>query len=329
MTEIDADPPQAPAPALCIGEAMVLLASADASLRIADAVDLHVAGAESNVAISLAQLGARVEWFGRLGADPFGRRILDALAARGVEAAVAPEHGARTGIYFKDSAGGGTQVLYYRDGSAASRMGPDDLAALRVPERRVCHLTGITPALSASCAALVDAILDTPGATVSFDVNYRPGLWSVDDAAPALLAAARRAGILFVGRDEAAVLWGTQDADDVRALLPEPAVLVVKDADIGATCWIGDDRVHVPAPAVDVVEPVGAGDAFAAGFLSEHLAGSDPATCLRTGHVMAARALRHRGDTPPTVPAERIRELARLDDDAWARLRFADAETLP
>src|SRR5690606_28028065 len=92
----------------------------------------------------------------------------------------------------------------------------------------------------------------------AFDVNYRPTLWPAATAAAALQPIAGRADILFVGLDEAKVLWGTNTADDVRDLFPDVARLVVKDADVGATEYDAGGCAFAPSPVVDVVETVGA-----------------------------------------------------------------------
>jgi 2-dehydro-3-deoxygluconokinase len=288
--------------------------TADARLRV------DAGGAESNVACGLARLGHRAAWLGRVGDDPLGRIVTGAVAAHGVDTgAVEIDPERPTGLYLKDPRPEGTGVHYYRAGSAASAMGPGLAGAAVVGRARLLHLSGITPALSASCAALVDRLLDrSPGRPpVSFDVNHRPALWPAEAAARALLPLARRADVVLVGRDEAEALWGTAAPDDVRALLPEVGCLVVKDADIGATCYEGGDRTFVPALPVDVAEPVGAGDAFAAGFLSGLLEGRPPRDRLRLGHITAAATLRSTADvgTPPPRPD---REELLAADHAWA-----------
>src|SRR5699024_5220924 len=127
---------------------------------------------------------------------------------------------APTGVYFKDP---GVGVHYYRSHSAAALMGPEILTGLPLGPHQVLHLSGITPALSASCAHLIDAAMDyahEAGATVSFDVNYRHALWPVEVGAPVLRALSRRADIVFVGLDEAHTLWGCQTPTEVRDLFP-------------------------------------------------------------------------------------------------------------
>ncbi|MGH8792202.1 MAG: sugar kinase, partial [Stackebrandtia sp.] len=227
------------------------------------------------------------------------------------EAEVDPR--APTGLYVKDPYG--RAVHYYRRGSAASFMGRDMLTGLS--GARVLHLSGITAALSDSCADLMrHALVDRPHpAVVSFDVNYRAGLWSAADAAPVLAELANAADLVFVGRDEAEVLWGTVIADKIRAVLSQPRTLIVKDGGVGATAYVADHaRVFAPAPPVDIVEPVGAGDAFAAGYLYGLLRDAPMAARLRLGHLVAGCAMRSAGDvgTPPS-PAE-ISQALNSDD---------------
>lgn len=290
---------------LCVGESMVLVTPVDPTpLEVAEHFTLHVGGAESTVALYLAERGHRSAWLSQVGADPLGRRMLAAVARHGVDtSAVRVVDDAPTGVYFKDPGPESTQVYYYRAGSAASRMGPANLDGLDWSATRLVHVSGITAGLSASCRALLDAVLAEArdrGVLVSFDVNYRPGLWPVDAAGPVLLELARRADVVFVGRDEAERLWGAPDAGAVAKLLDAPVRLVVKDGAVGATeIAPAAEPVFVPAHVVDVVEVVGAGDAFAAGYLSELLRGSDAAGRLRAGHDLAARSLSSTHDYLP------------------------------
>jgi 2-dehydro-3-deoxygluconokinase len=200
-------------------------------------------------------------------------------------------------VFFKDP-GERTTVYYYRAGSAASRLGPELLPALS----GVVHLSGITPALSSSCADLVEQVLASP-LTTSFDVNHRPGLWSAAEAAPVLRLLANQADVVFVGLDEARTLWGAATPDDVRALLPAPGVLVVKDGAVGAYSFGPAGPAFVPAPVVEVVEPVGAGDAYAAGYLYGLLRDLPETDRLRLGHLVAGAALRVTGDVGDLPPA--------------------------
>jgi Entner-Doudoroff aldolase len=171
-----------------------------------------------------------------LGDDVLGYRLRRSIADQGVDTRwVSCDPNAPTGVYFKDPGHG---VFYYRRGSAASRMDPATVAGVPLEDAAMVHLSGITPALSQSCADLVDKVFErvaASAASLSFDVNYRPSLWPEGAAAPTLRALANRADIIFVGLDEAQSLWGCTTAQDVRTVLPDPGRLIVKDSDVGAT----------------------------------------------------------------------------------------------
>ena len=287
---------------ITLGETMALVTPAHAEpLRAAREVRLLIGGAESNVAMHAAQLGVPTAWVSALGDDALGVRVRDEVAGRGVDTRwVTMDPGAPTGVYFKDPGHG---VLYYRRGSAAARMSPASVAGVPLEDAEVVHISGITPALSASCAALIDAVIDRVAAgpgILAFDVNHRAALWAPGAAASALLPLARRADLVFVGLDEAECLWHTATADDVRALLPEPKTLVVKDGDVGATEYrraVGaDHRTFVPAIPTEVVEVVGAGDAFAAGYLAALLRGADATSRVHGGHQRAHLVLQSTSD---------------------------------
>ncbi|MEV1318939.1 sugar kinase [Micromonospora arborensis] len=315
-----------PVEVAAVGETMVVLCPAPGEpLEHAERVAVSVGGAESNVAGYLARLGHRAAWVSRVGDDPFGRAVVRHVAAAGVRVdQVSVDPGAPTGMYVKDPGPDGTAVHYYRAGSAASRMDPGTLAAPGLAGARVLHLSGITPALSASCRALVEhAVTNRPlvGALVSFDINHRARLWPAEQAAPVLRDLADRCDLVFVGQDEAETLWGSADPMAVRQLLPGPETVVVKDGAVGATALCRDaEPIFVPAPRVTVVEPVGAGDAFAAGYLAGLLRGLDPVRRLRLGHLVAAQALTSSGDNAPVPPWAWFERLLAASADTWSPL---------
>ncbi|MBF4552126.1 sugar kinase [Pseudoclavibacter sp. VKM Ac-2888] len=279
-----------------------------APLREAVSFAVKAGGAESTVAMYLADSGVPSSWVSWLGDDPLGWRLLDEVRASGVDVAgVQLVPGAPTGVYFKDPGDGETTVYYYRSGSAASRMDATVLAQLDWEGVAALHVTGITAGLSASCSAMLEAVMleaRRRAITVSFDVNYRPGLWSIEAAGPRLAALAALADLVFVGRDEAETLWGEGHPATLHSRLGLPGSLVVKDGSVGATeVTVVDGSVSsafVPAHPVDVVEAVGAGDAFTAGYLGAMLGGEPVDACLNRGHGLAARTL---GSTHDFVPA--------------------------
>lgn len=323
---------------VCLGESMVTFVP-DQAGRLADVSAFHrsVGGAESNVACTLARAGHSARWVSRVGADGFGDHLVDTIGGAGVDVRVQRDPHRPTGIYFRtagersttlDVAPGRAEVVYYRRGSAASALSPALVRRADVWAGRVLHLTGITCALSATCTALMRRLTHRePGRPlVSFDVNHRPALWHGAD--PWLLAElARGCDLVFVGEDEAQAAWGLADADAIRAALPEPATVVVKQGADGATVFSGGERAHVPAPAVDVVAHVGAGDAFAAGFLSATLRGLPLRDRLRHGHLLAAAALTVPDDLAPPPARAYADTLAALDDTAWGGLRLGPGWT--
>jgi 2-dehydro-3-deoxygluconokinase len=326
---------------VALGESMVtFLPSRPGRLADVPSFERGIGGAESNVACVLAAAGHRVRWIGRVGEDGFGDHLVDAIRSYGVDTSAVCRDPARpTGVYFRtagDRATDGHEVAYYRAGSAASAMAVENVDLDAVRSGRVLHLSGITAALSEDCLGLMRELTARgPGRRplVSFDVNHRPGLWREAAGPRVLLDLARGADLVFVGDDEARDAWGLRGARAIRDALPEPDVLVVKQGGGGATVFdsTGDagaeDATFVPALRVDVVAAVGAGDAFAAGFLSATLRGLPARDRLRHGHLMAAAALTVPGDlgTPPSRGhADR---LAALDDGAWERLRLGPGWT--
>ncbi len=287
--------------AVCIGETMALLVPEPAvPPEQAETFRLHIGGAESNVAVHLARAGNRVTWHSAVGDDGFGHQVRERLGAEGVHCDVRTDTERPTGLYVKELGPDGTRVRYYRRGSAASTLGPDDAAAVLRNTPRLVHTTGITAALSLASGTLVEELLaaDQPTTLRSFDVNYRPALHGGDHAA-SLRAAARNADVVFCGLDEAAALWGARTVAEVHDLLPEPWFLVVKQGDQGATAFCEGRSWHQRAPQVEVVEPVGAGDAFAAGVLHKLLSQAPVAECLAEGTRLAGTVLRVPGDIPP------------------------------
>lgn len=302
----------------------MLTAVPSAPLRLRPQLAMYVGGAESNVACGLAHLGHNVEWLSRLGDDPLGQGVVDFLTSRGVgTTTVARDADRRTGVYFKDSTDQQTTVYYYRSGSAAAAMSRSSVHPETLRGARLLHLSGITAALSSSCDDLMQALVvdrQHDIQTVSFDVNYRPGLWPVARAAPRLRELADAADVVVVGRDEAETLWGATTPEGVRELLPHVRQLVVKDNDLGATCFSEEGISFQPALKVGVVEPVGAGDAFAAGYLSGLLKGMSPEARLRHGHVLAALTLQHVSDLPVLPDPDLIASWAGLEGREWATL---------
>ncbi|WP_063837105.1 sugar kinase [Phaeacidiphilus oryzae] len=351
------------AAAVCIGETMALLVPEQPlPLERVTSFQHAFGGAESNVARGLVALGVPTAWISRVGADGFGRRITEALAADGVDTgAVAVDPHRPTGLYVKEIGtrgdGTGSRMHYYRRGSAASALGPGLLGEPAVRSRLdragLVHVSGITAALSDSALALLRRLVADrapggdrqpggdrrsdgdrwsdgdrrpdrapagAGPLISFDLNWRPALWRDPDRDPAVLRElAAAADLVLCGADEAEAVFGTGDPLELRALLPGPGTLVVKDDSSAATAVDRDGTVTVqPALRVRVVEPVGAGDAFAAGYLAGTLRGYGQTGRLRLGHLTAAATLVVSGDHGAPPPAPAVERLLAAGPEEWA-----------
>lgn len=287
-----------------LGETMVLLWPRDGDpLETASIYERSMGGAESNFAIALARLGHRVRWISQLGDDPFGRYVRATLEGEGVDVAAPVDAQAPTAVFFKERVSSGPRrVFYYRRGSAASRLSPDDVRPEHVTGARVVHLTGITPVLSPSCAEAVEralALAREAGAIVCVDPNVRPQLWP-DMAAcrAALHRLMARADVVLLGHEDAEVLFPGHDEEATAAavLALGPRTVVLKLGERGAL-GVGDDgRIHVAAVAVPVVDTVGAGDGFDAGFVAGLLRRLPFAGCLQLGARIGAAAVSAAGD---------------------------------
>ena len=310
---------------LCVGETMVMVTPAQGeSLTAGTLCLLHPGGAESNVAAHMAALGHSSAWAGYLGDDALGELIRAELKESRVDTSLVELiPGAQTGVYFKDPGTRGTAIHYYRAGSAASRMGPEYLSQWARVEAKVLHLSGITPALSTNCSELLKELIlgrALGKAVISFDVNHRIPLWGARDAPTELLELAQGSDIVFVGRDEAEALWGVRTAEEIRALIDRPSSLVVKDGDIEAVSFTPEGVTRVSALPVEVIEPVGAGDAFAAGWLSGMLRGLDPQSRLRLGHIVAAKVLLSPTDSASLPTEDEIEASLRSGTTEWSIL---------
>lgn len=291
--------------AVCFGEGMVALVAATAG-PLEDCRTFHrsLAGAEWNTAIALASAGIRASVLSRVGDDGFGRFLTAELRAHGVDdSAVEVDDDAPTGLYVKelsardDGAVDGT-MHYYRAGSAAAALSPRILAtpvaSALLAEAALVHTSGITPALSTSALAAQEALFAerVPGRLLSFDLNWRPALWRGREAEGRRIVSdfASRADIVFCTRPDAEVVFGTSDPQRLRNLFPEPRYLLVTDPS-GAVAFDGAETAVSDALDAPVVETIGAGDAFAAGFLAGVLTGLSLTGSLARGHRIATRAL--------------------------------------
>jgi 2-dehydro-3-deoxygluconokinase len=298
-----------------LGECLIaFVARTPGPLAEATTFDRHVAGAEANVAVGLARLGRSVAFVGRVGDDGFGEAIRRRLRGEGVateQLTTDPE--ATTAMMFRERRGiGPAQVVYARRGSAGSRLNVADVdratAAGLFEGARWLHVTGITPGLSAEArAATAHAVTlaRAAGLTISLDLNLRRRVWADDVAAPVLRDLAAGVDVVLGSPDELAVVTGRATDDDPAdlaraALALGPGLAVVKLGADGAIAVTGNDPGHPVArpalPLTHVLDPVGAGDAFCAGFIAGRLDGADLAAALEMANACGASAAAAAGD---------------------------------
>lgn len=291
--------PATPAGLVTLGEVMVSL-SADRVGPLRTARQLHVAaaGSEGNVAIGVARLGYPATWVSRLGADEFGELVRATLRGQGVSVCAPADPAAPTGLMVKERRTGDVgRVFYYRAGSAASRLGPGDIPDGLVRAAGVLHVTGITPALSPTAAESVRhavGVARSAGVPVSLDVNYRARLWDLASARAELCVLVRNADVVFCSAEELGVLSAADDPE--RLLAQGPHTVVVTDGAKGAYSVSAGGVVHQPAFPVRVVDPVGAGDAFVAGYLAGLLGGLAEPARMRQAGAAAAICVSAEGD---------------------------------
>ncbi|MBG0560279.1 sugar kinase [Actinoplanes aureus] len=284
---------------LTLGEAMgIFVADGIGTLESARGFTLGVAGAESNVAVGVARLGGAATWLGRIGPDAMGALIASRLRSFGVRTIAIPDD-AFTGLMIRfQRSGQFIHADYHRSGSAGSRLTVADVPVAEIEAAGIVHVTGITTALSDTARAAVFHAVETArsaGVPVSVDVNYRSKLWSRFDAAPVLRDLVSRADVVFAGPDEAAIFVDSPDPVEGLAKLG-PSEVVVKDGARGCVALIDGVRHEVPALPVTAVDPVGAGDAFVAGYLADRQTGAAALERLRTAIAAGAFAVTVPGD---------------------------------
>ncbi len=311
-----------------IGECLIaFVAASPGPLAEATTFERFVAGAEANVAVGLARLGHDAAFIGRVGSDGFGEAIRRRLRGEGVDTSqLTMDPDGATGLLFRERRVlGPARVTYARRDSAGSRLSPTDVeraaAAGAFDGLRWLHVTGITPALSESASAATQRAMTLAreaGATISLDLNLRRRLWSDDDAAPVLRGLAADVDVLLGSADELGVLTGLSADDDPADLARAatalgPAIAVAK---LGSEGSLAVDRDGVDLPVARsgvvlpvVVDPIGAGDAFCAGFIAARLEGADLAVALETANACGAAAAAAIGDQtglPDRVELEAI-----------------------
>lgn len=310
-----------------IGESMVLFQPyTGGGIKYAPLLSKSVGGAESNLAFGLTRLGKKVRWISRVGNDPFGELILATLAGEGVDVTHAVKDSEYpTALYFKEAKiPGDPSVYYYRKHSAASRFSPDDIRSEWFEDTRHLHVTGITPALGEETAAFTKEAMKQArkqGLTVSFDPNLRKKLWDEETARRVLLDLIPHCDVFLPGIEEAEFLLGEKPAVAYGEafLNMGPSIVAMKLGEEGSIGFTDGHVFEAPGHTVkQVVDTVGAGDAFAAGLLDALLGEAslfDKETIVRTlpqaleqANIAGALATQFAGDWEEAPTKDEVRQ---------------------
>jgi 2-dehydro-3-deoxygluconokinase len=302
-----------------VGETLIRLAAPSTELLARTrTLELQVGGAESNVAAGVTAMGYTTRWISRLTENVWGRRIVHDLTGRGVDCSgVIWTSEDRIGTYFVEY--GVTprpiKVTYDRAHSSMSRMTVEDIDLSVIRSARLIHLTGITAALSDSCYEVLRAVIseaNSQGIPVVFDVNYRSLLWSPQRCAERLTPLLQKVDTLLIGRADAATVFGiTGEPGEVLARLVECFGVKRVALTIGEAGAQGLDVTSEGKPSTytvggypaQIVDRIGAGDAFAAGVLCGLLENNFELG-VRYGVAMSALKLSVYGDMFPFTKEE-------------------------
>ncbi|MBL8521629.1 MAG: sugar kinase [Betaproteobacteria bacterium] len=305
---------------VCFGELLLRLNAPGRELLLQSGVlQVHVGGAEANVAIGLSSLGRDCAMVSAVPDNALGRGAVAALRARGVDCAGVRTLPGRMGLYFMTTGAGSraSEIVYDRTASsfARAKSGDFDWDAL-LHGAALFHLSGIVPALGPASVEVARQAVRAAralGVPVSFDGNYRAQLWSAWDSTPApiLRDLIDHADLLFGNHRDLSLVLGRsfggegesrrrEAADAAFAAFPRLKLMAstardIEDADchrIAARVDLRDGFAQTPAVRVTgIVDRIGAGDAFAAGVLHAWLKGGTADELARTG--LALTCLKH------------------------------------
>jgi 2-dehydro-3-deoxygluconokinase len=296
------------------GESMLRLSPPDADrLERTDSLDVHIAGAESNVAVAAQRLGVDAAWISKVPDSPVARRLVRPLAGHGVDTDVVRSDEGRQGLYYLEPGGEprGLNVVYDRAGAAVTTAETAELPTEHVRDAEMFYTTGITPALSETLETTTRELLELAreaGTTTGFDLNYRSKLWSPAEARETLTDLFPLVDVAVVPEDDAADVLGREKggetlARDVQTEYDFETVVVTQGGD-GALA-LADGTVHEQAAyETETLDPVGTGDAFVGGFLAQYLGDGSIPDALEYGAATAALKRTIPGDVAVVNPED-------------------------
>jgi len=307
-----------PVDIVALGEPMLEFnATEPGSLRDIRNYEVGWGGDTSNFVVAVSRLGRSAGYICRLGDDGFGKILLDLWKHEGVDASqVILDTHAPTGIYFISRHGETHSFTYYRSNSAASLLSVDDIPEVYLEQAKVFHTSGISQAISNSaCDAVFYAIevAREAGALISYDPNVRLKLWDRERAQSTVLETIRMADFVFPSLEDAQLITGLNDPDQIASDLQKlgPKVVALKLGEQGALLATQDGLHRIEPFEVDVKDTTGAGDAFAGAFIVAYLDGLDPYQCGRFANAAAALTCTDLGAVKSIPSRKKVEELLR------------------
>lgn len=290
-----------------VGEVMLLLqAPPPQGLSTAPSLEVHVAGAEYNTCAAVARFGGNSALLTRVGDDSPGGRILKEMHSLGVGTDLCmtdPKN--PSGIFLRETPEDGSRkVTYYRKGSAAAHMNQADAQRLvDLPPPRALLISGLTAALGHGPRRLIEHLARKAAqnkTAVVVDANLRPGLGNLETTLHTLRTILPLTDLLVLGDDESEALFETSDPAQVFSAAAQAGVgeTVLKGGPRG--CWFVRENgalAHQRPLVTELVDTVGAGDAFLGGYLSGRLAGADQERSVELGSRIAGAVIGAPGDT--------------------------------
>lgn len=263
---------------VCMGEFLAEFVATKENVSLAESPGFVKApgGAPANVAVGIARLGMSSAFIGKVGDDPFGAFLRRALVAEGVDTdgLLVDDEARTTAVFVAVRDDGRKDLCFYRNPGADMRIRPEELPEELIGECRCFHYGSIGFIDEPSCSAQRRAIdiARRSGAMITYDPNYRPTLWpSTERAAREIRGGYETAHLVKISEEEWEIATGTDDlrSGAARVLAAGAELLVISRGENGAIATNGEYWIETPAPAVNVVETTGAGDAFLAALIVE------------------------------------------------------------
>lgn len=290
---------------ITIGDALIaMVPQQKGPIIFCNTFDRKVGGAELNVAIGCSRLGLKSGWISRLSNDDFGRYIMKTAKAEGIDTSeVKLVEGYPTSVCFREIlSDGSSRSFYYRDKSPTSTMKADELNEEYIKNSKVLHITGVFPSINNNNREVVFEAVKLAkknNLTISFDPNIRLKMWTKEEAKGYIDQLLPFVDILLVGDEEVEILLGKTSIDDAISTFHDKGIktVVVKKGAKGAIGSDGVNRYDVEAiKPKALVDTVGAGDGFAAGFLTAMLKGESLEDCVRFANAVGSLVVGVEGD---------------------------------